>query len=38
MVPRDPYPLYSTRGYEELDEMEAQKRPTEPKDLALEPR
>lgn len=24
--PKDPYPLYSTRGYEELDELEAQKR------------
>lgn len=23
--PKDPYPLYSTRGYQELDELEAQK-------------
>lgn len=23
--PKDPYPLYSTRGYEELDEIEAQR-------------
>ena len=23
---KDPYPLYSTRGYEELDELEAQRR------------
>lgn len=27
--PKDPYPLYSTRGYEELDEIEAQRKARE---------